>query len=268
MRNFKKAVAVFLTAAMTMSASVMAFASETVTFHFENANNWENVGAHVYEGVGFTTNVSPVDKAFVVSKNDDGTDKVVWPGAKMEKEFGNWYKITVTFEDATNNGIAMIFNNGVGDVEANDVGFSQADADAVLASGIPNTTNATKEQTGNVTLGKKAIAKFGSMPSDLYITYDGKSTGAPTNEEPDSYKAAKEAANSSASSDDGNNSGSASSDNSNASNAGTSTNNNTSTNSGSTTSAPKTGDAVAVSVVMIGLLATVAFVASKKRVNG
>lgn len=263
MRNLKKAVAVFLTAAMTMSASVMAFAGETVTLHFENAKNWEPVGAHVYEGVGFTTNVTPVDKAFVVSKNDDGTDKVVWPGAKMEKEFGNWYKITVTFEDATNNGIAVIFNNGVGDTEPNDVGFSQADADAVKASGIPTTG---KDQTGNVTLGKKAIAKLGGMPSDLYITYDGKATGDPTNVEPDSYKAAKDAASAPAD----NNGGSASGDNNaNASsnNSGTATNNNTSTNSGSKTTAPKTGDAVAVSVVMIGLLATVAFVASKKRVN-
>lgn len=260
MRNLKKAVAVFLTAAMTMSASVLAFAGETVTLHFENAKNWETVGAHVYDGVGFTTNVTPVDKAFVVSKNDDGSPKVVWPGAKMEKEFGNWYKITVTFEDATNNGIACIFNNGVGDTEPNDVGFSQADADAVKASGIPTTG---KDQTGNVTLGKKAIAKLGGMPSDLYITYDGKATGDPTNVEPDSYKAAKDAASAPAD----NNSGSTPSDN-NGSSSNTTTNNNTSTNSGSTTTAPKTGDAVAVSVVMIGLLATVAFVASKKRVNG
>lgn len=263
MRNLKKAVAVFLTAAMTMATSVMAFASETVTFHFENANNWENMSAWIWEGVGFTTNVTPVDKAWVVSKNDDGTDKVVWPGAKMEKEFGNWYKITVTFEDATNNGIAAIFNNGVGDAANNDVGQSQADTDAVIASGIPTTG---KEQTGNVTLGKKAIAKFGSMPSDIYVTYDGKATGNPTNEEPDSYKAAKEAASSASATD---NNATSTDNNSNAGTAtNTNTNTNTSTNSGSTTSAPKTGDAVSVSVVMISLLAVVAFVASKKRVNG
>ena len=173
MRKLKKAVAVLLTAAMTMSASVLAF-GETVTFHFQNASGWENVGGHIYEGVGFTTNVVPTDKAFVVSKNDDGTDKVVWPGYKCEPDKEGWVKATVTFADAANNGIAIIFNNGVGDTKPNDVGFSQVDADAVIASGIPNDTNATKEQTGNITLGKKAIAKAGGVASDYYITYDGK----------------------------------------------------------------------------------------------
>ena len=260
MRKIKKAVAVLLTAAMTMSASVMAF-GETVTFHFQNAKNWENVGGHIYEGVGFTTSVVPTDKAFVVSKNEDGTDKVVWPGYKCEPDKEGWVKATVTFADAANQGqgIALIFNNGVGDTKPNDVGFSQADADAVIASGIPNDTNATKEQTGNITLGKKAIKKDGGVASDYYITYDGK-TATMTKDVPDSYTSAAAIGGSG----DNGSSGTAG-DNGSTGTASGSGSSSTGTSSG--TNAPKTGDTVAVTVVMFGLLAAVAFVASKKKVN-
>lgn len=262
MRSLKKLAAVLMTVAMTISTSIFAFGSQEITFHFENAKGWDTVAAHVYEGVGFTTNVSPIDKCLVVSKNDDGTPKPVWPGAKMEHEFGNWYKITVTFEDVATNGLAVIFNNGVGDVEPNDVGFNETDAQAVKDSGIPNVTNATKDQTGNVTVGKKALAKLSDL-SNIYVTYDGKATGTPTDIAPDSYKAAQAAAQTPA---DNNNT---STDNNNgaAANNNTTTNTGSATNTGSTTTAPKTGDTVALTVVMCGLLATVAFVASKKRVN-
>ena len=47
MRLLKKAVAVLLTAAMTMSASVMAFADQQVTFHFQIGANWETEGAWI-----------------------------------------------------------------------------------------------------------------------------------------------------------------------------------------------------------------------------
>ena len=254
----KKVIAVLLTAAMTMSASVLAF-GETVTFHFQNASGWENVGGHIYEGVGFTTNVVPTDKAFVVSKNDDGTDKVVWPGYKCEPDKEGWVKATVTFADAANNGIAIIFNNGVGDTKANDVGFSQADADAVIASKIPNDTNATKEQTGNITLGKKAITKAGGVASDYYITYDGK-TATMDAAVPDSYTNAAAIGGSTQTPAAGENPAAGETPT-----AGGSTSTGTGTASGTT--APTTGDTVAVTVVMFGLLAAVAFVASKKKVN-
>jgi cobalamin biosynthesis Mg chelatase CobN len=181
----------------------------------------------------------------------------------MEAEGGDWYKVTATFTNVEENGLALIFNNGVGDVEANDVGFSEADAEAVKASGIPNTTNATKEQTGNITLGKKAIAKIeGGMPSDLYITYDGKTTELLT-EAPESYTSAV----STTSTDTSSNTTSTDSSNSTGTASADTTATGSTTNSSSTT-APKTGDAVAVSVVALGALAAVAFVASKKRVNG
>ena len=58
MRSLKKAAAVLLTAAMTMTASVMAFADQKVTFHFQNAKNWEEVGGYIFQGIGWTTNVT------------------------------------------------------------------------------------------------------------------------------------------------------------------------------------------------------------------
>lgn len=259
MRKFKKAVAVLLTAAMTMSASVMAF-GETVTFHFQNAKNWENVGGHIGQGDNFTPYVVPTDKAFVVSKNEDGTDKVVWPGYKCEPDKEGWVKATVTFPDAANKGMSLIFNNGVGDTKPNNVGFGQADADAVIASGIPNDTNATKEQTGNITLLPKAIKKAGGVvASDYYITYDGK-TATMTKDVPDSYTSAAAIGGSG----DNGSSGTAG-DNGSTGTASGSGSSSTGTSSG--TNAPKTGDTVAVTVVMFGLLAAVAFVASKKKVN-
>ena len=269
-KSIKKIAAVLLTAAMTLSTGVMAFASTEVTIHYNNTNGWDPCAAHLYEGTGFTTPAAPLDKYFVVSKNDDGTPKPVWPGAKMDKEFGNWYKITGTFEDVKKNGIAVIFNNGVGDVVANNVGFSEADAAAVIASGIPNTTNAKKEQTGNVTVGPKKLVNIDNL-TDVYVEFgaDGKAIIS-LNEEPASYTSAKPADNNGSA--DNTNNAAGTTDN-NGSAAGTanggSTANNAAKGTGtsSNTNAPKTGDTVAVSVVMFGLLAAVAYVASKKKVN-
>jgi hypothetical protein len=159
-----------------------------VTIHFENARDWNVVAIWAYQGITFNTNVTPIDKCFVVSQDEYGLDKQIWPGAAMEsEEIANWYKINVSFDSfVENEGMALIFNNGVGESSASDF-YTQEDIDAVLTSGIQNTSNATMEQTNNVVLNKKMIAQMGGVPTDLYVTYDG-ITAKITDEMPDSYK--------------------------------------------------------------------------------
>lgn len=77
MKTMKKVVAVLMVAVMTMAMSVLAFADEEITFHFKNVQNWETVGGWIYEGIAFTTNVTPPDKCAVVNG-----EKQLWPGAK------------------------------------------------------------------------------------------------------------------------------------------------------------------------------------------
>ena len=254
MRKLKKAVAVLLTAAMTMSASVMAFADQQVTIHFQNGSNWDTVGAWIYQGISFDTNVTPKDKCAVITKEETG-DKIVWPGAKMDDDKATgWKTITATFSDSyATDGMVMIFNNYVGDTTLNDT-TTEADLAAIKASGIKTTDTATKEQTGNVLLNKKTIAnKFGGSVTDLYVTWDGK-TAEFSATAPESYTSAIPADN------NGSAAGTA--------NGGSTTNNAAKgTGTSSNTNAPKTGDTVAVSVVMFGLLAAVAYVASKKKAN-
>lgn len=135
MRNLKKIAAIGATAAMTMAMSVMAMAATEVTFHFKNTNNWEDCGAWIYEGVGWTTNVSPKD--LCPAYNTD-TDKPIWPGAKMtpEAEYDGWYSITATFND-TSNGAIMIFNNLVADEKADtSSGGAATDQAFIDASGL------------------------------------------------------------------------------------------------------------------------------------
>lgn len=254
MRKLKKAVAVLLTAAMTMSASVMAFADQQVTFHFQNGANWDTVGAWIYQGIAFDTNVSPKDKCAVITKEETG-DKIVWPGAKMDDDKATgWKTITATFTDSyTADGIAVIFNNYVGDTTINDT-TRDIDLEAVRNSGIKTTDTATKAQTDNILLNKKTIAnKFGGAVTDVYVTYDGtKAEYSAT--APESYTSAIKAESTPAAGTANNAAGTA---NSTSKGTGTSSN----------TNAPKTGDTVAVSVVMFGLLAAVAYVASKKKAN-
>lgn len=265
MRNLKKAVAVFLTAAMTMSASIMAFADTKVTFHFQNSQNWEEVGGYIYEGISWTTNVT--DDTYVTCNKADGTVKKLWPGAKCKSEGSGWYSCTATFsDDVVTNGMVFKFNNFVGDASLNDT-TEQDDLDAIAASGIKTTATAEKKETDGIIINKKTIANTfgGSVPSDIYVEYDGKvATFSAT--APASYPAASTSVTDNNNTSTDNNT--TSTDNNSSAGTSTNTNTNTSTNSGSTTSAPKTGDAVSVSVVMISLLAVVAFVASKKRVNG
>ena len=246
MRKLKKAVAVLLTAAMTMSASVMAFADQQVTFHFQNGANWETVGAWIYQGIAFDTNVSPKDKCAVITKEETG-DKIVWPGSKMDDDKATgWKTITATFTDSyTADGIAVIFNNYVGDTTINDT-TREIDLEAVRNSGIKTTDTDAKAQTDNILLNKKTIAnKFGGAVTDVYVTYDGtKAEYSAT--APESYTSAIKAESTPAAGADNNAAG-----------TGTSSN----------TNAPKTGDTVAVSVVMFGLLAAVSYVASKKKAN-
>ena len=264
MRKLKKAVAVLLTAAMTMSASVMAFADQQVTIHFQNGSNWDTVGAWIYQGISFNTNVTPKDKCAVITKEETG-DKIVWPGAKMDDDKATgWKTITATFSDSyTTDGMVMIFNNYVADTTLNDT-TTEADLESIKASGIKTTATDTKEQTGNVLLNKKTIAnKFGGSVTDLYVTWDGK-TAEFSATAPESYTSAIPADNTN------NNAGTADNNGSAAGTAnGGSTANNAAKGTGtsSNTNAPKTGDTVAVSVVMFGLLAAVAYVASKKKAN-
>lgn len=259
-KSIKKVAAVLLTAAMTMSASIMAFADQQVTFHFQNGSNWDTVGAWIYQGISFTTNVSPKDKCAVITKEADG-DKIVWPGAKMDDDKATgWKTISATFtDDYVKDGMVMIFNNYVADTTLNDT-TTEADLESIKASGIKTTATDTKEQTANIMLNKKAIAKEGGSITDLYITWDGKNFEYSTTA-PESYTAALPKADTNNNAATGND---ASANNATDNNAA---GNSATTGTASNSSAPKTGDTVAVSVAMVGLLAAVAYVASKKKVN-
>lgn len=281
MRKFKKVAAVLLTAAMTLSTGVLAFADQSTTIHFQNAKNWTNVGLHIGQGINFNTLCAPADKCFVTSTDDTGKTKIIWPGGKMEAEGGGWYKLTVTFTDSImTDGMSIIFNNGVGDVTANSFGFDERDAQAVIASGIPNVNNATKDQSDSVIISKKALAKLGtSLPSDMYFEFNGTKVTTPTtNDAPASYTSAVGggAADTPAAGDNGSGSGdgSAITGETNADGSAVATDDGTAAGSasGSTTKktnskAPSTGDSVAMTVVLFGIVSAVAFVAAKKKVN-
>lgn len=150
MRNLKKIVAVGATAAMTMAMSVMAMAATEVTFHFKNAANWEDCGAWIYEGVGWTKNITPKESS---PAYDTIYDHSIWPGAKMtaEPEYDGWYKITATFED-TSAGTIFIFNNLVADEQVDTAsGGDPEDQAFVDAAGLKknNINGAKKIQTPN-----------------------------------------------------------------------------------------------------------------------
>ncbi len=270
MRNLKKFFAVGTVAAMTMAMSVTAFAEKTVTIHFENNGKWNPVGAWVYEGIAFDTNVTPAADSITTPKAD-GSTKVLWPGAKMVDEGNGWVKTTVTFSDEVDkNGMVMIFNNYVGDSTLNDT-TEQDDLDAIAASGIATTATATKEQTNNVLLNKKKIAAAGGVQSDLYVSADESwSFTAPA-----SYPAASADNGGNtpapAPADNGNTPAPAPADNgSTPANTNAAANTNTAAKSAgvkSNTNAPKTGDTVAVSAFALAAVAAIAVVAAKRKVN-
>ena len=157
MRSFKKVAAVALSAVMTLAMGVSAFADQTITFHFQNSSNWNPCGAWIYQGIAFTTNVTPIDKSPVVTDEvlEDGTPnkKIVWPGAKMDADSKQgWVSVSATFTDSyTTDGIVAIFNNFVADSETNDT-TTEADLASIAASGLPTTATATKEQTTKISI--------------------------------------------------------------------------------------------------------------------
>ncbi|MBQ3583481.1 MAG: hypothetical protein IJA27_02070 [Lachnospiraceae bacterium] len=270
MRKLKKVAAVLLTAAMTLSASVMAFADTTVTFHFQNGKNWEEVGGYIFQGIGWTTNVT--DNSVVTVNKADGTVKKLWPGARCTEEKEGWYTCTATFTDTvTTDGMIFKFNNLVGDAEVNTT-TEQDDVDAMLASGLKTTLTATKDETEGILINKKnAILAGGTCPTDIYIEYDGKIATA-TAEAPESYKNAAALGGSTttdnnASTTTDNNAGTTTNNNAGTTSTGTATSTNTSTGTSSSTKAPTTGDADSLAVVALGLASAVAVVAAKKKAN-
>ncbi len=187
MRNLKKIVAVGATAAMTMAMSVMAMAATDVTFHFKNTNNWEDCGAWIYEGIGWTKNVTPKE---LTPAYDTIYDHAIWPGAKMtaEAEYDGWYKITATFED-TSNGAIMIFNNLVADEKVDTAsGGHPEDQEFVDASGLKkdNINGAKKIQAPNACIMK---GKF--TATEYWCDFNGDVNGSAilmTDTAPASYK--------------------------------------------------------------------------------
>lgn len=276
MRNLKKALAVVTTAVMTMAMSVSAFADTTVTYHFYNAGNWDNVGAWIKQGVDWKEECLPIDKCVTNQvTGDDGLTytKPLWPGAKMEAEGNGWYKITCTYTDASK-GSMMIFNNYVGDSTPGDT-TSAEDIQKLREAGVTLNDVAEKKQTPNIMIKKNEVTA-----SEYWINWDGNLKGQMiqmgksdmmTTTAPANYTTS-----SAGTSTDNNNGGAANTGNNGA--AATNNNNNgtaaTNNNTGSTgtgtnsgTKAPTTGDSVAVSVVLVGLASAVAVVAAKKKAN-
>lgn len=190
MRKFKKFVTVGLTAAMTTAMSLVAMAATDVTIHFKNAPKWDNVGIWVYEGVGWTRNVSPKDAcpAYHTSTDPKIDSHPIWPGAKMtaEKDYDGWYSITVPFDD-TSAGAIMIFNNLVADTKADvETGGDAEDQAFLEASGLIMDTNA-KKQTPNQVITKN---DFATGAKEFWCDFDGNlagSSGRLTSTKPASY---------------------------------------------------------------------------------
>ena len=243
MRNLKKLAAVGLTAAMTLSMSLSAFAAD-VTIHFKNAANWENVGAWVYQGIGFDIQVMPADKCPAYNTN---TNRAIWPGARMEKEEGydGWYKLTCTFDDPSQ-GAVMLFNNMVADTTADTAsGGDESDNQFLSASGLVQDTNA-KQQTPN-----QLIKKTDFTGTEYWCDFDGNTSGSASlmlSAAPASYvQTAAPAAETTAA----------------ANTAGTATQ----ATSAAVTSSVKTGDSVTYAIVFMGIAAAGVFVASRRKVT-
>ncbi|MBD5137568.1 MAG: hypothetical protein HDT39_16750 [Lachnospiraceae bacterium] len=191
MRKFKKFVTVGLTAAMTTAMSLVAMASTDVTIHFKNAAKWDNVGIWIYEGVGWTRNVTPKDACPAYHESEDPKigSHPIWPGAKMEaeKNYDGWYTITVPFDD-TSAGAVMIFNNLVADTEADTTTGGDAEDQAILeASGLVMDTKA-KQQSPNQIVTPNL---FVNGTKEFWCDFDGDikgSTGKLVSTKPASYK--------------------------------------------------------------------------------
>ena len=171
MRKLQKIFAVSATTAMTLAMGVSAFADTTVTYHFYNASKWDKVGAWVKQSIDWKDDCLPLDKC-VLKDTIDGTapHEPIWPGATMEAEGNDWYKVTCTYTDFSK-GSMMIFNNYVGDSVATDT-TSDADIAKIQAAGITTDSNG-KLQTPNI-----MIKKGSEAASDYYINYDGNGAGS------------------------------------------------------------------------------------------
>ena len=279
MRKFKKALAVVSAAVMTMAMGVTAFADQSVTYHFYNAKGWDNVGAWVKQSIDWSEDCMPTDKC-ILKDTTDGSEphEPIWPGAKMEAEGGNWYKITVNYT-APEKGSMMIFNNYIGDATPGDT-TSEADIQKLRDAGVVLNDVATKEQTQNI-----MIKKNGITANEYWVKWDGNSKGAQLvlgkNDDMFSATEPAEYTNRNAGATDNNagatdNNAGATDNNAGATdnNAGATTNNNagaaTNNNAGATTNkkpAPGTGDSASVAVVLLGLASAATVVAAKKKAN-
>ena len=143
-----------------------------VTYHFYNAGNWENVGAWIKEGTGWEIDALPLEKC-VLKDTDDGSEphEPIWPGAKMEAEGNNWYKITCYYDDFSL-GSMMIFNNYVGDSVPGDT-ESEDDIRKLREAGIILNDVKEKIQTPNI-----MIKKHTEPETDYYINWDGDTKGS------------------------------------------------------------------------------------------
>ncbi len=266
MKTMKKVVAVLLVAVMTMAMSVLAFADTEVTFHFKNAQNWETVGGWIYEGVGFTTNVTPADKCAVVNG-----DKQLWPGAKCEDEGNGWVKVTATFA-ATDKGAVMIFNNWVADNKINDT-TTQEDLDKLAASGVLCDSSA-KAQSPNIMIGVSKAGYVAFDATEYWISWDGASTAmiaadgsGLSKEAPADYVVASNEDPTEAPADDATTAAPADGETVAPADDATTAAPADGATTATTEKAPTTGDSVAMTVVLFGIVAAVAFVVSKKKVN-
>lgn len=140
-----------------------------IRFHFRNGGNWDEVGAWIYQGVAFVTNVT--DDCLMKVKKPNGSIVKIWPGARCKQEKKNWYTCTATFSDnVVNDGMAFIFNNLVADTE-NEF-YDQQILDAIKASGLKTTDDTESYQTNNLLINRKGLSD-GIIPTDIYVLYDG-----------------------------------------------------------------------------------------------
>lgn len=265
MKSMKKVIAVLLVAVMTMSMGILAFAETEVTFHFKNAGDWETVGGWIYEGIAFTTNVTPADKCAVVNG-----DKQLWPGAKCEDEGNGWVKVTAKFA-STDTGAVVIFNNWVADNSTNDT-TTQEDLDQLAASGVL-CDSTKKAQSPNVMIGVARDGYVAFDATEYWISWDGSSTAmiaadgsGLSKEAPADYVVSGGNEDPTTAAPEGNEDPTTAAPAGNEDTTTAAPAENTTTKA-PTEKAPTTGDTVAMSVVVFGLLAAVVYVVSKKKAN-
>ena len=136
--------------------------NELVTFHFYNKENWDTVGAWIFEGLAWERNALLTEQCVL---NDKGYP--IFPGARMIPEGGGWYKVTCSFENLQGKGAVMLFNNYVGDAVEN-ITTSEADIQKLRDAGITLSDTAVKIQTPNIMILRNAVKS-----SAYYLEWDG-----------------------------------------------------------------------------------------------